>query len=191
MKTLVLTALMGIALSTATANTSNPIPAKDPVGTTAPDSKTEALKAQIALHQWNVDAVWDQYDRAIANIKNKQGSVSDLLSQMNNLIGYYQADINQGIRVADSKEAIAEIRAMYGKKIEKQGKVEAKQIAKLQALLEAELDKEENSFNKLKRTHAAQINEQTKPLVRSAERQFAQSSARIEALKGAMAVAAL
>src|SRR5690554_5620253 len=145
MKTLVLTALMGIALSNVSANTSNPKLAKDPAATTtALDKKTEALKAQIALHQWNVDAVWNQYDRAIADIKNKQGSVSDLLAQMNSLIGYYKDDIDQGIRIDDSKKAIAEIRATYGKKIEKQGKMEAKEIAKLQALLEAELDKEEN-----------------------------------------------
>lgn len=190
MKTLVLTALMGATLTTVSANTYTPI------SNTAEiihiiDDKSEEFKAQISKHQWNVDVVWEQYERAVSDIKSKRGSVADLLSQMNNLIKYYQDDINEGVRVEASKEAIAEIRDSYRPKIKRQSKVEAKQIARMQALLEIELEKEEHDFNELKRTYAEQINEQTRPLIRSAERQFAQSSARIEALKGAISLASL
>jgi predicted nucleic acid-binding Zn-ribbon protein len=180
MKTLVLSALLGATLTTASAHINPPAAATET--TVAKDRKTEELKTQIGLLQWNVDIVWDQYERA---------TDSDLLAQMNSLISYYQDDIDQGIRISDSKNAIAEIREMYSSKIEKQRKAETKQIAKLQTLLQAKLRKEEKTFNKLKRTHADQINAQTEPLVRATERQFAQSSARIIALKGTAALAAL
>ncbi len=189
MKTLVLSALLGATLTTASAHM--PTPAAAAETTVARDRKTEELKMQIGLLQWNVDVVWDQYDRAVDNIKNKRDGVSDLLAQMNRLIQYYQDDIEQGVRISDSKKAITEIREMYASKIEKQRKAEAKQIGKLQSLLQARLRQEEKRFNKLKRTHADQINAQTEPLVRATERQFAQSSARIEALKGTLALAAL
>lgn len=189
MKTLVLSALLGATLTTASAHINPPAAATET--TVAKDRKTEELKTQIGLLQWNVDIVWDQYERATDNIKNTRGGVSDLLAQMNSLISYYQDDIDQGIRISDSKNAIAEIREMYSSKIEKQRKAESKQIAKLQTLLQAKLRKEEKTFNKLKRTHADQINAQTEPLVRATERQFAQSSARIIALKGTAALAAL
>jgi len=189
MKTLVLSALLGATAATASAHT---VPTAAALETTvSKDKKTEELKSRITLMQWNIDVVWDQYYRAAENIKEKHGGVNDLLSQMNNLIHYYQADISQGIRVSASKEAIAEIREMYGKKIETQREAEAKEIAKLQRLLQAELRQEEISFRKLKRTHAAQINAQTEPLVHATERQLAQSAARMEALKEASAWASL
>lgn len=188
MKTLVLSALLGASLTTASANTNS---SATVIETVAKDKKTEELKSQIALLQWKIDVVWDQYYRAVENIKDKRGGVADLMSQMNNLIRYYHDDIDQGLRVSDSKRAIAEIREMYGKKIEKQRKAEAKEIARMQALLQGELRQEEIGFIKLKRTHAAQIDAQTKPLVQATELQFAQSAARMEALKGASAWAAL
>lgn len=193
MKTLVLSALMATTLSTSvSANMPHAAAPKHPAeARIAIDKKADAFKAQIEMLQWNVDVSWDQYERAIDGIKNKQGSVSSLIAEMNSLIRYYQNDIDQGLRVEASKEAIAEIREMYGKKIKKQNKAESRQIARMQALLEAALDKEEQSFKDLKRTHAAQINDETRSLVRSAERQFALSAARIEALKGAMAFASL
>lgn len=192
MKLLVLTALMGATLSNVSANiTAQHSDTNSVAHTHLADKKSAELTSQISLHQWSVDVVWAQYERAVADIKNKPGSVSHLLAQMNRFITYYQADIAEGVRVEASKEAIADIRKLYGKKIAKQRDVETDQITRLQALLETELEKEEEAFNALKRNYENYVNAQTEPLIRSMERQFAQSSARMEALKGAEVLALL
>lgn len=189
MKTLVLTALMGATLT----NVSAIIPTTSEAAEIAhvTDSHVAEFTAKVALHQWNIDVVWDQYERAVEKIKNQTGSVNDLLTQMNNLIGYYQDDIDQGVRIADGKKAIAEVRHLYDKKIETQSKEEAKQIAHLQTLIEVELTKEKAAFSDLKRKKVELINEQTKPIIHAMERQISQSSARIKALKGATELASL
>lgn len=193
MKTLILTALMGTAIITANAgekttqqktmfSNTTEIPARV-------DEKTQAFLDKLALHQWNVDVVWQQYEQAIAKIKTEPGSVSDLQSQMKALMKYYQDDIAQGIRLEDSKNAIAEIRAMYGKKIEKQAKVEEKEIARIQGCLSRELDREERAFSTLKEVYSDQVNAHTEPLIRSVERQFAHSSIRMDALNDTASLA--
>lgn len=189
MKTLVLTALMGVTLSAANANV-NPASLEAPVRITAEapaaiDRQTQAFIDQIEMHQWHVNTVWQQYDRSVSAIKSKRGSVQDLQSQMNALIKFYQDDIAQGVRLQDSRNAIDEIYAMYNKKINKQAKAEAKQISRLQALLGIELNREESEFQELIETNAHLINSHSEPVIRAMEREFAHADVNFKALQRA------
>lgn len=187
MKTLVLTAWIGVSVATTNANAKPAL--VEPVRITADapvaiDRQTQAFIEKIALHQWYVNTVWQQYHQSVAAIKNKVGSVRDLHTQMNALIKYYQDDIDQGVRLQDSREAIDEIYSLYGKKINKQAKVEAKQIAHLQALLGVELEREENEFDELVKANLDQINADSEPAIRNASRQFANAAISLKALQG-------
>lgn len=189
MKTLILTALMGATIATANAHVNlrsqGPAAPINMEETTVPiDQQTQVFMDGIALHQLNIDRAWEQYGRVVESIASKPGSVSALQSQMQTLIQYYQDDIDQGLRLEDSRKAIAEIEKMYSKKIAKQAKAENRQLARLQTLLSRELDREEREFHALKKAHAEQINEHTAPLIRSIERQLSNSSLRMEALDG-------
>lgn len=193
MKTLVLTALMGVSVATTNANVKPADAEPARITAEAPaaiDQHTQAFIERIALHQWYVNTVWQQYDQAVATIKNKVGSVKDLQTQMNTLIKYYQDDIDQGVRLQDSRKAIDEVYALYTKKINKQAKVEAKQITRLQALLGIELEREENDFEALVKANSDQINAHSEPVIRDASRQFANSAINLKALQGSASLAA-
>lgn len=186
MKTLILTALIGATIISSNANETTALNQTMLINSietpTRVDEKTQVFLDRLVLHQRNIDVVWQQYEQAIAKIKTEPGSVSDLQLQMNTLMKYYEDDITQGVRVEDSKKAIAEIRKMYGKKIEKQLKNEKKEIARIQGWLSRELDREERAFNALKEAYAEQVNAHTEPLIRSVERQFSHSSVRLDEL---------
>lgn len=189
MKTLVITALIGATFANVNVNAGTSPASLPPANiakeTVAPiDPETQTLIDWVEFHQHNVDVVWQQYDAAVTAIKNKEGGTRSLESQMKSLIAYYQNDIDQGVRVDDSKKAIAEIRGMYGKKIAKQAKAEANEIARLQRLLGNEIEREENEFNALVKASAEQVNGYSKPVIKAAEQAFSQATVRIEALKG-------
>lgn len=193
MKSFVLSAMIGAAVAgNATANeTTITLPKENNKEVAGNDKKIELFKQRIAAHQWNVDVLWSQYKLEEDRIRKGPGSLVDLEKEKAYFIKVYQQDIAEGIRVEESRKAIAEIEAEYAKKYATQEATENKQIAKLQSLLESELKKEEKSFNALKKRNAKLVNEQTESLIREAEQHFAQSAERFNTLKEASAVAAM
>lgn len=191
MKTLVVTALMGLSIATANANPVNPVNPAAPAKETSAviDKQTQAFIDDIAMIEWHIDATWQQYDLAVAAIKSKPGSVQDLQAQMNALLTYYHDDIDQGIRLQDSRNAIAEINAMYSKKIDKQAKIEAKQVARLQKLMGLEIEREENELDALVKAHAAHVNVYSEPVIRSVERKLVHAAVNLKALQASASLA--
>ncbi len=142
----------------------------------------DTFKEQILFHQRNVDVLWHQYGLAEARIKESLGNHAELDREKTFFKNLYEQDIAEGIRVEESKKAIAEIEAIYAEKHEQRSALENKKIAVLQAQLRKELRKEEKRFESSKKKYARLINEQTLPLLRQAEQHFAQSIQRADNL---------
>lgn len=73
---------------------------------------------------------------------------------------------------------------MYAKKIDKQTKVEAKQIARLQKLMGLEIEREENELDALVKVHAAHVNVHSEPVIHSAERKLVHAAVKLEGIAG-------
>lgn len=190
MKTLIVTAIMGATVATAhaTMNPVNPDMETEAVSV-AIDQQTQSFIDEVAMLEWRVDAAWQQYDHAVAAIEAKPGSVKDLQSQMHALIKFYQDDIDQGVRLQDSRKAIDEIYSLYSKKIDTQAKVEAPQVARLQFLLGAEIDRGERELEALLQANASHVNAHSEPVIRSAQRKFVNGALSLKALKESAALA--
>ncbi len=112
------------------------------------------LKEAVAFHERNVSMLHNQYDLAVARIKASLGNHAELERDRTFFIGVFQQDIDNGIRVEQSKQAITDIEARYAKLRAKRDGYEAKEIAKVQRFLEAALKKEELEFAKAQRALA-------------------------------------
>jgi len=177
MKSLVLSAMICAAVGTSVANTNVPTSSSNKEWVN--DQKSvDAFKEVIAFHQRNVDVLWEQYGLAEARIKESRGNHAELDRDKAFFVGVYRQDIAKGIRVEESKKAIAEIEASYVKKHAQRDAYESKQIALLQTQLRAELKKEKNKFEKAKKKYASFVNEETLPLLQEAEQHFAKAIAR-------------
>ncbi|WP_257669463.1 hypothetical protein [Parapedobacter tibetensis] len=185
MKSLVLCAMIcAAAIGNGTASTygsaaSNKESKKELSG----DSKSiEAFKEQMAFHQRNVDVLWNQYALEEARIKESRGNHAELERDKAFFTNVYQQDLDKGIRVEESKKAIAEIAALYTEKHAERDVFENKKIARLQALLKTELNKEMKRFEVSKKKYARllnELNEQTLPILREVEEHFARSIERV------------
>ncbi len=150
MKTFVLSTFISVAaLGNSFAGTPN-----DP---SADKNNITALKETVAFHGHNMEVLYKQYDLAEARIRTSQGNHAELDREHKFFVGLYQQDMENGIRVEQSKKAIAEINARYSKLHAERDAYEVKQIAKLQKQLEAALKKEEQEFNKANKALAQTI----------------------------------
>lgn len=131
-----------------------------------------AFKEAIAFHERNVDVLWEQYEIAEARIKDSRGNHAELERDKVYFKGVYQRDIDQGIRVKESKKAIEEIEATYAQKHTQRDAQEKAQTARLQMQLRAELKREKKRFEKAQKEYASVINEETLPLLQKAEQHF-------------------
>ena len=186
MKTLVLSTLIAVAAAgntfanhTAQPVTYHGIATKE---TAEPTKCIDSFKSQVIFHQQNVAVLWNQYDMAVARIKNNTGNHAALEEEKAYFIGLYKNDIENGVRVTESKAAIAEIETKYEQKHADREVYEATQIAQLQRLLKKELKREIKSFEKAKKRNAELINGETTPLLREVEQYFAQSIERVDSL---------
>ncbi|SEL88706.1 hypothetical protein [Parapedobacter koreensis] len=116
--------------------------------------RMEAFKSQVAFHEHNVSILWQQYNLEVQRIQNRAGSHADLDRDEKFFIGLYQQDIDNGLRVAQSQKAIAEIKARYAKAHEQRAAEEAHRIAAVQTLLKKELKREAKALNKTKDAYA-------------------------------------
>lgn len=132
----------------------------------------EAFKGEIAFHRRNLAVLWDQYQRMEAKIKSGPGNHADLERDKAFFIGVYKADIAKGVRVEQSKQAIAELEANYTKKHQERDAYENAKLARLQVLLKQELQHEQKRFEKMKKKNASLINDETLPLLVEAEQLF-------------------
>lgn len=135
--------------------------------------KTATFKSEIAFHQRNVDMLWNQYGLAEARIKQSHGNHAELDRDRAFFIGVYQKDIDNGIRIAQSKKAITEIEELYAKKRAQRDAYEKTKLARLQEQLRTELKREQKSFEKTCKKNAHLINNETLPLLREAEHYLA------------------
>jgi len=188
MKTFVLSALLAVATlgNTFASHTPNPRPGRGAGNElTEKTGPVEAFKSQIAFHQRNVQMLWEQYELAIARIRNSRGNQASLEQDKAFFVGVYQQDIQKGIRVEESRKAIAEIETRYARACDERTAYEAKKIAAVQAQLRAELEKEAKKFNKVKRANTKLVNAETLPLLEETERYLAQSIERAAHLASA------
>lgn len=171
MKPIVLSALLFAATAgTGMANTDAALLPNKNNTALAGDKKSVAdFKQVMAFHQRNVDVLWEQYGMAEARIKESRGNHAELDRDKAFFIGVYQQDIDQGLRVEESKKAIAEITSSYAEKHAQRDAYEKKQIAVLQHQLKAELHKEKKRLDKTKKTYASVLNDETIPLLRELE----------------------
>jgi len=144
MKTFVLSTLISVAALGSSFATAPTDPSND-------KSKVTTLKEATAFHQYTMEVLYSQFDLAEMRIKTSPGNHGELDREHKFFVGLYQQDINKGIRVEQSKKAIAEINARYTKLHAEREAHEAKEIAKLQKQLEVALKKEEKEFNKAKK----------------------------------------
>ena len=149
---------------------------------TEPAKRIDAFKSQVIFHQKNVAVLWNQYDLALARIKNSVGNHAQVEQEKAYFIGIYKKDIESGIRIAESKKAIAEIEAKYEQKHADREAYEAKQAAQLQRSLKKELQREIKSFKKAKKNNAKLVDAETAPLLREVEQYFAQSIEKVDSL---------
>ncbi len=109
------------------------------------------LKETVDLHERNIGVLYNQYDLAETRIKTSRGNHAELDRDHKLFVGLYQQDIDNGIRVEQSKDAIAEINNRYAKLHAERDAYEAKEIANLQKHLAVALKKEEKEFNNAKK----------------------------------------
>ncbi len=186
MKTLVLNTLVAVAIAgnTFANHTVQPV-SYHGIATkeiTEPAKHIDAFKLQVSFHQQNVAVLWNQYDLAVARVKNSAGNHADLEKEKAHFINVYQKDIENGTRVTEGKAAITEIETMYEQKHADREAYEVKQIMKLQRFLKRELEREKKGFEKAKKSNAALINAETMPLLREVEHYFAQSMQQVDRL---------
>lgn len=177
MKSLVLSAMIcAAALGSSVASTYVPTHSVKADKEIVSDQKTVAtFKQVIAFHQRNVDVLWQQYQMAEVRIRESRGNHAELERDEAFFKGVYQQDIDRGIRVKESKKAIAEIEATYEKKHAQRDTRERTEVARLQGQLRAELNNEKKRFEKAKKQHAKLVNEETLPLLKQAEQHFAKA----------------
>lgn len=144
MKTFVLSTLITVAALGNSFATSPTDPSNE-------KSKITTLKETLAFHQYNMEVLYKQYDLAETRIKTSRGNHAELDREHKIFVDLYQQDIDKGIRVEQSKKAIAEINARYAKLHAERDAYEAKEMAKLQKQLEAALKKEEREFNRARK----------------------------------------
>lgn len=141
MKTFVLSTLISVAaVGSSFADTPN-----EPVNNKASIS---ALKETAAFHRNNIDVLYNQYDLAETRLKASRGNHAELERDRRYFIGLFQQDIDNGIRVEQSKEAIAEIEDRYAKLHAERDAYEAREIARLKKLLDTAVKKEEKEVAK-------------------------------------------
>ncbi|SEL49255.1 hypothetical protein [Parapedobacter koreensis] len=156
-------------------------------------TRIDAFKSQLAFHQRNVNVLWNQYELAVDRIHNSRGNHAELDRDKAFFIGVYQQDIQNGIRVEGSQQAIAEIEARYEQAHLDRDIQEAKQLVRLQTQLKVELTKEMKAFEKAKRKNTALADAETLRLLQEVEHYLVQSVKRADDLianGGATAVAA-
>lgn len=177
MKSLVLSAMIcAAAVGTSVASTNVTPPAEKVKKEHVNDQKSVAtFKQAIAFHQRNVDVLFNQFEIAKEQVRESRGSHADLDRDKAFFIKVYQNDIDEGIRVEASKQAIAEIETLYKEKHKERDAYEAAQLAKLQDQLRAELKREQKQFKKAKRKYAGFVNEETLPLLQKVEQYFAKA----------------
>lgn len=177
MKTLTLTVLFAVAnVGTTLANNAADQPTEKhviAVETPGQAKRVEAFKAQLGFHRRNVEALWNQYELAERRIRCSIGNHADLERDRAFFIGVYQWDIDNNIRVAESRKAIAEINAKYEKAHKKRSADEALRIAVLQNRLKAEFIREARALKKTKHAYAALAD--TVPMLVEVEQYIAQS----------------
>ncbi len=145
MKTIVLSALISVAAlgnSFAATTTTNPSDKKSSIST---------LKEAENLYLHNIEVVYSQYRLAEARIKASPGNHAELERDRQFFVSVYQQDIDNGVRVEQSKEAIAEIEDRYARLHAERDAYEANEIAKLQQHMEKAFKKEDKAFAKAKR----------------------------------------
>lgn len=128
-------------------------------GVTEHAKRLEAFKSQVAFHQYNVEVLWNQYDLAMQSIRNSAGNHADLEREQAFFVGLYQKDVDNNIRVEESKVAITEINAKYAKAHKARSAEEALRIAALQKQLKVALNREAKALKKTKQANAALIAE--------------------------------
>lgn len=171
MKAFVLSTLIATAtLGNVQASHTEPLPR---------EQRIDAFKSQLNFHQRNVEMLWSQYDQAVVRIRDGRGNHAELERDRAFFIGVYRQDISQGVRVAESEKAIAEIDARYKQAHVERDAGEARKMAKLLVQLETELKREDKRFKKVKEKNAALIDAETLPLLQEVERYLAQSIARV------------
>lgn len=149
MKTLVIIVLFATA-NLGTALFANPIekPLAAPV---------DALQSQVEFHQNNVNALWQQYDLSVARIRNSIGNHAQLDRDETFFVGVYQKDIDNHVRVEESKKVITEIKARYAKARAQRSIQEARRIAVVQTQLKKALEREANALDKTKCAYADRV----------------------------------
>lgn len=174
MKSLVLSAMICAAVGSSVANTYVPTHSVEGSKEIVNDQKSvAAFKQVIAFHQRNVDVLWQQYQMAEVRIKESRGNHAELERDEAYFKGVYQQDIDRGVRVEESKRAIAEIETTYVKKHAQRDARERTEVVRLQGQLRAELNNEKKRFEKAKKQYAKLVNEETLPLLEQAEEHFA------------------
>jgi len=151
MKTFVIITLFATA-NLGTALFANPIEKPTPTVT--------VFKSQVAFHQTNVDALWKQYDLVVQRIRNSVGNHAVLERDEAFFVSVYQKDIDNNIRVEESRKALTEIKTQYARAHKKRSAEEARQIAALQNQLKKALKREAKALGKTKRTYADLANTQ-------------------------------
>jgi len=178
MKSLVLSALMLTAIIAQTGAT--------PRADTNPTRRiTQALEQTIAFHRHNVDVLWQQYAAAEERIRKSPGNHGMLERDRVFFVGVYQRDIDNGIRVDESKKAIDQIEATYAKKHAQRDSYEKQKLAVLQAQLKRELLKEQKKFAKLQKKYGNGADDQTARLLNDAAAYFTAAITRVDHLSGA------
>ena len=144
MKTFVLSTLISVAAlgNSFAATITNPSTDKNSMST---------LKEAENFYLYNIDVVYNQYRLAEAKIKASRGNHAELERDRQFFVSLYQQDIDNGVRVEQSKAAIAEIEDRYAKLHAERDAYEASEIAKLQRHLDKAVEKEEKVFAKSKR----------------------------------------
>lgn len=179
MKSLVLSAMIcAAAMGNTNATTfSNSVSSKEKKTALSYDQKNiDAFREKIAFHQKNLEVLWNQYDMAVGKISQSHGNHDELDKDYYFFESVYLKDIAEGKRVEQSKKAIAELQAVYAEKHAQRETYEEKELARLQAQLKAQLNKEKVSFKALKKEYAHLVNEQTLPLLLRVEQQFGRSN---------------
>jgi len=185
MKFLVLSALIGVAITGNNAAFSSPLAiieavySKDPKD---PVQQVDAFKQQLSFHQRNIELLWQQYELGLERIANTEGSHAELDLEQAHLIQGYKNDIEKGIRVTEREQAIAKIAARYAKKHARRDALEKKEIVRLQDLLQARLETEKRLFEQSKKKYSDAINAETRPLLEAVEQRFIQDIRRAQSL---------
>lgn len=181
MKTLILSTLLAASICSGQAST---VHAGDlTINQETRDKAIGELEDKLNFQKKTLEVLWQQYDLALAHIKNSRGNHTELDTDYTFFSNVYKKDIREGRNVKEAEKTLEELKNIYEKKHALRNEQEQAKISELNNQMEKKIKKEIAALKKVKGKNNTLLTKDVLPLLLDVEKDMAQSFAKVEALK--------